>query len=479
VENNRTNPTRGQLVNTSTSTMSAPVSANIHYRQYLPQWQLVRDCVEGESCVKARAETYLPRLSARQKDAAYLAYKQRARFFNATERTLSGWLGSIFRKDPSIHVPPQAEELLLDVDLCGATIEEFAASAVEEVLITNRAGVLVEHQTSPNGRPYLLLFTAEEIVDWGETLRDGVRVLSLVVLQYVTNDVDASGASCELVERRTLRLVDGFYEQTIERSVAGEFTIHGIAAPIAQSKRLNFIPFVFLSSKGTKSTIHKSPLLDIARTNLHHYTSSADWRQGLHMVALPTPYGLNLSKGDGPLELGPGVFQEFDGGSGAAVGFLEISGSGLNLVRQDLEDLKGEMAALGAAYVTPPKREAETAEALTLKHAEQNSPLAKIARSVEKGLTRALEYLCQWYGVDTEEVEVRLNKDFDRTRLSPSDLKVLSEALQGGAITAEVYAYQLEQAEVLPPEMTAAQLVEGLAGPPPSTAPVQDSPAPA
>lgn len=445
--------------NTQTTTLTG---AHERYAYHLSDWTKVRDCVAGERKIKEKGEVYLPRLSPKQKDRSYENYKLRARFISATERTKDGFVGSALRKPPTVTIPDAQAPLLEDIDLAGTTLEEMIEDNTEEVMSVGRAGLLVEKEATPNGRTYLLDYEAEEIVNWATTVIKGRRVLAFVELRYNVDTLSEDGLSVECYEeRKCLRLVDGIYQQTIKEYVPGENNKPGTWAesepivPLLNGKPLDYIPFVFLGPKNTKPEICKPPLLKIAELNLHHYTGSADWRQGLHLVALPTPYTINVQSDPGQeFEIGPGVCQDVKG-TDVELGFMEVQGNGLSLIRDDLKDLKEEMALLGAAYLTPPKREAETKEALELKSSAANSPLAKICKAIEKGFTQALRWLVRWEGGDESKVEVRLNKDFDKTRLSPDDIQKLSAALQSGAITPEVYAYLLEEAEILPPNMDA------------------------
>lgn len=446
----------------SYSSSVTSLSSNNYYRYYVSDWCKVRDCVAGERRIKERKETYLPRLSTGQKDAAYLAYLGRARFLGATSRTLQGFLGSIFRKDASITLPSSLEKLAKNIDRQGTTAQEFVQEATKEVLTTGRAGVLVDHEKSPQGQAYLVLYKAEEIVDWGTSIQKDERVLSLVDLVYTVDDV-VNGQSTCVQERRCLTLMDGVYTQIVyeyysdEKTKKSEWREKQIVIPTIKGKSLDYIPFVFLGPESTKPEVQKSPLLDIAEINIHHYKGSADWKHSLFLVACPSPYSINMKreKNAPEIELGPGKFNEFQGDDGCTVSFLEITGQGLELIRTDLQDMKDEMAAMGAAYLTPPKREAETAEALQLKTSAANSPLAKICSAIERGITQALKWWATWNGAPDSEVECRINKDFDKTRLSPDDLLKLSQALQSGAITAETYANLLHEAEMLPPEIDA------------------------
>src|SRR5512137_71177 len=81
-------------------------STHPEYDAALPVWLRARDGFAGEDAVKAGGEKYLPRLED-QTQAEYDAYRMRASFFNATSRTCEGFLGLIFRRDPTVKLPEQ------------------------------------------------------------------------------------------------------------------------------------------------------------------------------------------------------------------------------------------------------------------------------------------------------------------------------------------------------------------------------------
>lgn len=434
------------------------------YDYYLPDWTKIRDCIAGERKIHAAGEAYLPKLSTKQKDKAYSAYRDRARFLGATKRTLKGWLGSVFRKPVVASVPDTLLGHLKDINLAGAPFATFARGVVQEVLSVGRAGVLVERQETTTGRAYLVPYKAEEILNWATDIVDGAQVLSLVVLRHARKERAPDGfGTTSVVEYRVLELADGVYQQSVYRAYeeGGDLAYVETRTPVLRGAPLSFIPFVFLSSTELTPEIEESPLLDLATLNIHHYRRTADLCHGLHFTALPTPYTVGDDDTAEPIELGCGTVPNFKNPQ-TRFEMLEFSGAGLSAVRQDLEDLKAELAAMGAAYITPPRRDAETAEAIQLKHAEQSSPLASIAGACEEGLTLALKWLAEWEGADPEAALCRLNKDFDSTRLSAGDLTALSAALQSGSITAEVFSHLLSQAEMLPPSIGAEEYAETL-----------------
>jgi hypothetical protein len=438
--------------------MSAVTTKHPSYDKAALKWAKLRDCIEGEDEIHDEGEKYLPALSPRQKPASYEAYKSRARFWNATKRTLAGWRGAVFRRPPVETVPEDIKPLLADITLSAVPFPDFCGQTLDEVLSSGRCGILVDHQKSTEGRPYLTLFLAEEIINWATTIEDGVHKLSLVVLAYCVQRQSADGFGVEEVtEIRELRMKDGVYIQRIWREEGEKENRkwgYEEIIPKARAQSLDAIPFVFIGPESLSPKIQASPLYEIATVNVHHYKRSADLCHALHYVALPIYYSINeeIDENAGPVEMGPGTMQQFQG-ENCQVGIMEPAGSGLDAVRQDMLDMKDEISSLGAAAITPPLRMAESAQALENKQNEQSAPLVKTVDVVSDGLTEALQWLVWWHGGDETTVKVRLNKAFANTRLSPQDIQALSAALQSGAITAEHYAFLLEQAESLPPDL--------------------------
>ena len=65
-------------------------------------WQRIRDVLAGDSAIKRAGAKYVPRLDS-QTDDEFRAYVERGFFYNATARTLSGYVGMIFWRDPVLQ----------------------------------------------------------------------------------------------------------------------------------------------------------------------------------------------------------------------------------------------------------------------------------------------------------------------------------------------------------------------------------------
>jgi hypothetical protein len=75
-------------------------STHPEYDANLPCWERIRDVL----LVKRAGEKYVARLDS-QSESEFEAYVERGFFYNATARTVSGYIGMIFRRDPVLQIP--------------------------------------------------------------------------------------------------------------------------------------------------------------------------------------------------------------------------------------------------------------------------------------------------------------------------------------------------------------------------------------
>lgn len=156
-------------------------------------WLRARDVLAGEDAVKSAGERYLSKLVSQTPDE-YLAYKSRASFFNATARTADGYVGLIFRREPTVKCGPRSSErgvsandkamteFAADVDLLGNSLEAYAKNVVSEVIGVGRAGTLVDWEENGEKRAYSVMYHAENILNWRMERVGGRNVVTLVVL---------------------------------------------------------------------------------------------------------------------------------------------------------------------------------------------------------------------------------------------------------------------------------------------------------
>jgi hypothetical protein len=151
---------------------------NREYQDAEDRWSRCRDCYEGSDAVKEAGVKYLPELDSHKANPggkAYEAYKQRALFFNATGRTVDGFAGAVFQKEPIVKLEPEPEEQLgpdgqplelgpdgkpieapppPEVDAEGHQVEEEIDPETGEPKIDPKTGETVKKKKlGPDGKP--------------------------------------------------------------------------------------------------------------------------------------------------------------------------------------------------------------------------------------------------------------------------------------------------------------------------------------
>src|SRR5512137_1490993 len=171
-------------------------STHPEYDANLPAWLRARDVFAGEDAIKAAGEKYLPRLNDQNHDD-YEAYRARGSFFIATARTVEGFIGLIFRRDPTVKLPERTAGVgsalrvfAEEVDLLGTSLYAHARNVVSEVIMVGRAGTLIDWQNEGQPRAYVVRYSAESILNWKIERVGGRNEVTLVVLhEYGRNQI--------------------------------------------------------------------------------------------------------------------------------------------------------------------------------------------------------------------------------------------------------------------------------------------------
>ena len=172
----------------------------------------------------------------------------------------------------------------------------------------------------------------------------------------------------------------------------------------------------------------------------------------MHFTGLPTPYVAGVQLEDGQtLNLGSKTAWVFPDPS-AKASFLEFTGQGLSTIREAMKDKEGRMAALGARFLSDNTRTGEAFQTLQLRTSGERSSLSSIARAASDALERALNWLAMWVGAP-QEVSFRLNTDFLGGQMQPQMVAQLVSAYQVGAMPLSVLFANLQNGELIGPEV--------------------------
>ena len=197
------------------------------------------------------------------------------------------------------------------------------------------------------------------------------------------------------------------------------------------------------------------PLADIITVNLDHYRLDADYKHGLHYTALPTAWVSGFDK-TSELRIGSSTAWVAET-PGAVAGFLEFKGQGLSTFENAQNRDERLMAVLGSRMLEDTKRVGETADAIELRQAGENSFLMTLALSVSDSISQVLRWVYWWnsteqYPEDISEslVLLQINTDFTAKGLTAMELTAIVSAWQAGAISQATMFDLFRKGEVLP-----------------------------
>lgn len=428
------------------------------------KWRRCRDAVAGQDAVHKAGVSYLPKLEG-QNDPEYGAYKARALYYNASGRTLEGLIGLIFRKPPMVKLPDALADLAQDVDTAGTPLETLCRKAVGELLQVGRFGLLADYsdqgvartqaeERERGARPYLVLYSAESVINWRRSKINGRWQYVLVVIQVDIEKPKDVYAAETVTQWHVHALRDGVYTvETFERKKeaqagsADEFILVGTALPRLGGQPMREIPFLICGPNGISDEVAKPPMLDLVDVNLSHYRTSADYEHGLHFTGLPTPYVTGHTFNEGEVfALGAAVVKGISNPN-AKLAFLEFEGKGLENLSGRLEEKADMMVALGARMLATQKRQVEAAETAAIHRAGENSVLAALAHAAGRAIAQGLTWCAERIAV-AGEIRVELNSDFLPAGLSAQELTSLVSAWQAGAISHETLYDNLKRGEI-------------------------------
>jgi hypothetical protein len=149
---------------------------------------------------------------------------------------------------------------------------------------------------------------------------------------------------------------------------------------------------------------------------------------------------------------------------GADAFFLEFEGKGLEHLENSMDRKEEMMANLGARMLAPEKAQAEATETVKLRRMGEDSMLASLAKTGSLALTRSLEYMAEWQGIDpkSNDIDVTLNTDFMPVPMDPQLLRELFRSWQGGAIDYEALFKSLQQGEIIGKDRTPEEIQESV-----------------
>lgn len=434
-----------------------PGYRNDAYLEMEPAWRMMYDIQGGTARMRTRGKDYLP-VEPAEDLREYQSRLSRAIFFNATEKTLNSFVGMVFRKEPRLSADnPQAViDLWENLDNEGTHGSVFCRDLFSSSIRYGHSLIYVDMPPPlPPGstladermlqrRPYWVSYDAPQIVNWQYEVNDGRLVLTLLVLQELSNEPDGLYGQKKVTKFRVLR--PGSWE--VYREVT---TIAGRTEYILESEGITTLPYIPVSIAYSRKTgmLTSQPFLqDLAYLNITHYQKYSDYSTYLHIASRPVLWfrGRNQTKQLEPI--GPYTFFDVDQDNGH-VGFAETTGSALDAARRDLEDLTKQMATLGLSLLARPANYETTATENLITKVQADSDLVTAARSLKDAIELALFYTSQYMGLPTSG-SLEIESITDKLFIDPQEIQTYSSMVESGQLSLDSLWAILARAGRLP-----------------------------
>jgi len=444
---------------TRETALSTNSGANVAFRrkelrEIQQDYEMIDDAVAGARIVKQKGPKYLPRPNAadgsEENLARYEAYRTRAVFYGVTSRTLEGFMGELFSKDPVVTVPTALDSVVEDANGEGVSLVQLSKDVSRQVISKGRAGIFVDYpntggvitqvQKDASGvRPVIRMYKPLDIINWRTKKVGALTVLALIVLEEIVENNNDDFTDVSKKQWRVLRL-DEANRYTVQVYM-GTTAADAVAAdPITPTNStgatFDRIPFMFVGANSNDSTVDKPPMYDLADLNIAHYRNSADYEEACFICGQPTPVvtGLTETWVDKYFKNGVGLGSRaaLPLPAGATAELLQALPN--TMPKEAMEHKERQMVAVGAKLVEQSTVQRTATEA-GQEAASEQSTLANIADNISLAFEWALGFAAEWEGVGESLVTYRVNKEFSTAFGNPEARAEAIKAWQAEAIT--------------------------------------------
>jgi hypothetical protein len=284
------------------------------------------------------------------------------------------------------------------------------------------------------GEPYIAQYQAETLINWKQT-QDGYYLAVFAE----SSDISENEFTHEYEPQyRILRYnEEGYFVEVWMATPGNDYQL-------VNEYRIADLPLMPLSVAGsinTNSSPDEPPMLAIARAALKQYNISADYYLSLYMTSQATPYTVGLGE-EKPSAIGADTVWHLP--EGASADYLEVSGVGLNLMREAIQDEQARGEAHGSKILQTGAGQ-EAAETVKLRMLSQYATLQSVVTSAGEAIEQSLRSIAAWLNLNPDEVSYTPNTEFLKT-MELGSMATILQGVNTGVIPKEVFYEAVRQA---------------------------------
>lgn len=411
---------------------SAPCAA---YSLWMQESVLPRALMQGTRGMKLGRETFLTK-NAMESDTAYDKRLEASTLLNAFRKTTSFLAGQVFQSDVifSEEVPEEFVDLSTDIDGKGNSLHVFAKRLFINGLGKGASHILVDAPALPTGtiltkeqekeqniRPYFKEVRAEDLIGY-RFLEDGT-LDNLRIAETVDKPDGKFGT-------KTVNRVRAYYSngdwELYEQSDTGYNIVQSGQMSYKGITLVSFIP-----GEETSIISGETPLMDLAELNLHHWRSSSDQINILHIGRVPLLFGRNITADKIPVGTATMISSDEDNSD---LKFVEISGAAIASGAVDIKENEAKMALYGLQQLVP-RTGSITATEKAITSGESQSSLGTWAVEFESAMQMAFEIFGSMMGTIFPAAGIKVNKEYNFGIANDQELTALLKANEQGILS--------------------------------------------
>lgn len=382
-------------------------------------------------------------------------------------------VGTALRKGVILpqEISEEWENFFENVNLEGKSITSFAKTLFTEALNGGIAGLMADYprvntsdkvvQRKMALRPYFTIIKVDDILDCrhenGPVTINGITSYETkVVYLRIKSEIRRPSAINEHYEEviPTVVVYDIPEQESkvrvrvYEKNVTGSPNEYFLPPGNESSLSIDYIPFVPCYGGKEEAFCRARPLLfDIARLNLHHWATSADLAETIHLNSSPLLTGTGV-RPDDEIYAGSGR-SLFSQNENAKFGMVSPGMDGAETTLKELARIESAMDRLAAIAISPGKSQVESGFAKLLDRSQSDSQLAVLIGSLQDCFNRALWYASGYRTDSYPPIKVSISKNFIPAKLHSQQVMAISSLYKDSeAIPIGTFLEMLEAGEM-------------------------------
>lgn len=405
------------------------MSVNILNPEYvvrLKDWEVMRDCAQGQRHIKSKGIKYLPKSAGQEAlekanpgcKGPYESYKEMARFPDLVDGTSQGFVGLATRKPWDIQGIPRSMEYLWEDAGHGLGLIDWQSLLISEGLEVGRYALFPDSPME-GGLPKIAWYQTESIINW--KLKDGNPWL--VVFREDVPAADEQLFEHRIVQQyRVIRIENG-------QSIVEIYDHNGdlTSEPLSLNRGKDYVPVVIGGAVNNDWEIDKPPLLGIAEAAIAYYQLSAQQRWAIRATCDPMFLALGFDVGEIQIIGGGSVLEKNVKPGDASFQPIEVSGSGIDKATEQMvyEMLQAEKQS----HLLTEKAAIETSTSLRQRTNSKTASLKTVDRCAAQALEKTLNLIAEMQGINAN-ITVISSYDYTDEEIDAVALEKISTVVE-------------------------------------------------